>query len=172
MKLLNDAEVVSLFGDPAMFEREGGGIDPAWEALILRTIKLPRPLKYGDSTLEVKTLRVHRRLVSAFSAAFEALDQAGLFPAIGNISGAYCWRMQRRSTGSRSRHSWAIAVDLDAVRNPFLALVPRVDGRAREIMRAHGFAWGGATIWGGDFPWGRRDPMHWEWAGDVKGLDP
>jgi hypothetical protein len=165
VRLWTDAEVKLYLGDPDPYVQPDGRVSVDWERKILVAMELPAPLLYGDTKLKLRSLRVHRRLLPFYDAAFKDLYAASLFPTIGNLEGAYCWRTQRRST-VRSRHCWAMAVDMDALDNPFLALIPRVDPQVRMIMTAHGFAWGGARIWGGDFPWSRRDPMHFEFAGD------
>lgn len=172
MRLWTDAEVKLYLGDPDPYVTSTGGIAIDWERKILAVVELPAPLKYSDTQLTIRSMKVHRRLVPFFAAAFQDLYSASLFPTIGNLEGAYCWRMQRLSNTRRSRHGWAMAVDMDALHNPFLAMIPRVDPKVRSIMASHGFAWGGATIWGGDFPWSRRDPMHFEWAGDPAQLAP
>ncbi len=56
-----------------------------------------------------------------------------------------------------SRHAWGAAIDVNASTNAFGA-EPQLDRRIVEIMREHGFTWGG--------DWMVPDGMHFEWYGD------
>ena len=164
IRVLSEAEVIGAFKDPRSLMRTDGSVDPAWERDILAVVHLPAPLPYADGHgTMVRTVRVHERLFPIFLDLFADLYKSGLWETIGAFGGCYCWRQQRRAT-KLSHHCWAIAIDMDVLDNPFMAVIPRVDARVKQVMARHGFVWGGATIWGGAFPWARRDPMHWEFA--------
>lgn len=162
MTLLTQEQVVRAFGDPVPHLKPDGTIKASWAAQILGTVKLPAPLKLSWGDARVTTFRAHKRLVPAFTAAFAALfADPEAWASIGDFGGCYNFRTVR-GKNALSRHSWGIAIDMDVLDNPMFGVVPRVHPRVRAIMREHGFAWGGATIWGGDFPWARRDAMHFE----------
>ena len=171
MTLLTDAEVYNLFGDPRQHMRSDGTVLPSWESEILVPVELPRSLPLSwDRTTRVNRFMAHRRVAPALTTAFASLFAAdGVWETINDFGGCYNFRPVRGKK-ALSRHAWGIAIDLDVRDNPFMGLVPRVHVRTRQIMAAHGFAWGGAKVWGGDFPWSRRDAMHWEWAGDASAL--
>lgn len=167
MRLLSQAEVIKAFGDPVPHLKADGTIKASWATQILGTVKLPAPLKLSWSDAKVTTFKAHRRLVPAFTAAFAALHaEPEAWASIGDFGGCYNFRTVRGKT-ALSRHSWGVAIDIDVLENPMFGLVPRVHPRTRAIMREHGFAWGGASIWGGDFPWARRDSMHWECSAEL-----
>ncbi len=115
---LTDAQVVAAFGDPAPYVRPDGSIDGIWETVILGTVELPAPLPLSwDRRHTVTRLRVHRRLVGAFTAAFSACHaNPEAWASLGDVGGAYAWRPQRGAK-RLSRHGWAIAVDLDVADN-------------------------------------------------------
>lgn len=155
---LTDAQVIAAFGDPAPHVGIDGVPRASWEISILQPLALPAPLPLSWSpTVRVRIMRVHRRLVGAFQRALAAVhaDRAA-WESIDDFGGVYQWR---RMKGSRrlSRHSWAIAIDLDVADNG--------DGAAGEMypgviaaFEAEGFEWGGR--------WSRRerDPMHFEFV--------
>jgi hypothetical protein len=126
---------------------------------------LLKPLRLAwDTKHTVTSFKAHRKVVSMLEMALKELAiRPWLWDTINDFGGCYAFR-QVRGAKSLSRHSWGIAVDLDVLDNPFLGKIPRVNKDVRFIMKEHGFAWGGAAVWGGDFPWARRDAQHWEFA--------
>lgn len=75
---------------------------------------------------------------------------------------SYVNRDIRGRPGVKSNHSWGLAVDLNATRNPMTD-----DGKVHtdmpdwmpKLWRRWGFAWGG------DYRGSRKDPMHYEFLG-------
>jgi hypothetical protein len=117
--LLTDAQVIAEFGDPSQYVLRDGSVSQRWPDGILATIALPAPLPLSwDRQHTVTRLRVHRKLVDVFRAAFTAVHgDPEAWASLGDIGGAYAWRPQR---GAKvlSRHCWAIAVDVDVADNP------------------------------------------------------
>ncbi len=58
-----------------------------------------------------------------------------------------------------SRHSWAIAIDVNPTTNAYRT-VPTLDRCAVEIFRSNGFAWGGTIM--------VPDGMHFAYTGPPK----
>jgi hypothetical protein len=163
LRILSDSEVLLNFGNPAPYVRLDGSVSLAWESGILTRVPLPEPIRYLE-TGWVHHFRAHHRVAGLLERAFEEIhDDPDAWASINDFGGCYSFR-QIRGSKKLSRHSWGIAVDMDCADNPFLGLVPRVHPRVKAIMESNGFAWGGARIWGGSFPWGRRDAMHFEFA--------
>lgn len=77
------------------------------------------------------------------------------------ISG-WCWGYANRSiagTRTASNHSWGLAVDLNAPKNPYgPKLVTDMPAWMVDLWRSRGFRWGG------DYT-GRKDAMHFEFMG-------
>ncbi|KKW46547.1 MAG: hypothetical protein UY96_C0003G0050 [Parcubacteria group bacterium GW2011_GWB1_56_8] len=77
-----------------------------------------------------------------------------------------CWNVRMsRTTAKLSTHSWAIAVDLNADKNPLVRLAHTTDTFASDIpnewieeFERCGF------LWGGKFQGLTRDPMHFQLA--------
>jgi hypothetical protein len=155
--LLTDAQVIATFGDPAKYVLADGGISQRWPSTILAVIQLPAPLPLSwDRQLTVTRLRVHRKLVAAFTGAFESIHaDPEAWASLGDTGGAYAWRPQRGAK-KLSRHSWAIAVDLDVAENP-MGSKGRMHPAVIAAFAAHGFEWGGSWRT-------RRDPMHFEFV--------
>ena len=159
--LLTDAQVIANFGDPAPYVSPDGSISDAWPELILAPILLPAPLPLSwDHQHLVTRLRVHRRLVTAFTAALaEVHADPEAWASLGDTGGAYAWRPQRGAK-RLSRHCWAIAVDLDVADNP-MGGQPKMHPAVIAAFAAQGFDWGGAWRT-------RKDPMHFEFADPTK----
>lgn len=110
--------------------------------------------------------RCHRRVVADLRAALAAVAAAGLAGAIdvantNTYGGCHNARFNRISAefGFLSRHSWAMALDVNTVTN-CQGCVPRLDCRVVRIFRRHNFAWGGNFL--------RPDGMHFEWVGERR----
>lgn len=158
LKYLTDEQVVDAFGDPAKFIRPDGLISATWEIVTLDSFELlhPIPLDDPDSLVKVTKIRCHRRIVPFMRAVFlEIQSDPDLRALIKSYSGCYSWRKQRGAK-KRSRHAWAIAIDLNDDDNQMGDATPGMDPRIIDVFRLHGF------MWGGNF--GRPDGMHFEFA--------
>ena len=155
--LLTDTQVIAIFGDPAPYVLKDGSVSQRWPDSILATIALPAPLPLSwDRNHTVTRLRVHRKLVGAFRAAFATVhEDEEAWASLGDTGGAYAWRPQRGAK-RLSRHSWAIAVDVDVADNP-LGGTPHMHPGVIAAFVSQGFEWGGAWRT-------RKDPMHFEFV--------
>ena len=161
---LSDAQVVAAFGDPTPYVRPDGSIDDAWATAQLATCELPAPLALSWAPAQlVSRLKVHRRLVGAYTAALGTVRaNPDAWAALHTTGGAYCWRPQRQSAGRKlSRHCWGIAIDLDVAENE-MGTAGHMHPAVIAAFAAAGFEWGGAWRT-------RRDPMHFEF-GDLSRL--
>jgi hypothetical protein len=156
------AALNAFYGDP---RGRNGEANPLWEVANLVQWTPPYPMFYSDGCHRpMNHLRIHRKCVDAFQAAFsDALASLGhdyiAAHSLDVTGGAFCYRLQRG--GSRlSVHSWGCAIDIDPAHNPF----PRrwaagrgmLDRKFAEIFQKRGFIWRGAD--------GDNDPMHLQLA--------
>jgi hypothetical protein len=164
MTIATDQQLFARFGDPREHLGADGKPTEAWKARTLVYIKLPTTLPASwNSRLRINRVLAHRIIAPIMSAALRELQENPVaWASINDCGGCYEFRSVSGLKRSLSRHALGIALDLDVTDNPFLGMVPRVNKEVLNIMRTHGFCWGGAVVWGGDFPWGRRDAMHWE----------
>jgi hypothetical protein len=143
------AELKAAFGEFAA-DPEGGELEPdeRWKAANLVTREVPL----------LGSVTCHRRLMPQLVGALEELAATGDGPeAVGSgYEGCYVPRfINRDPTRALSYHSWGVAIDVNAERNPFGA-PPDQDPRLVEVMERWGFSWGGR--------WEVPDGMHFEWA--------
>lgn len=159
MRLLTDAEVLAAFWDPSPFLDEEGRPSAYWEAHILERFKLPAPLPLAwDTARKVSTIGCHRLVAPELQRIFAKLhSQPKVWATINDYGGCYAWRTNRNNPKKRSRHCWAIAIDLDVQDNPNKDETPEVAPEVIAAFAAEGWAWGGNKKL---FP--TPDPMHFE----------
>lgn len=131
----------------------------------LTVIKLPYPMRIAwDTKATVKNIQCHKLIAEPLLAVFnDLLNNYGLEKlqelGIDLFGGCYNFRQMRGGT-KWSRHSWAIAIDLDPARNglkvkkPFAQFSKLEYKPMIEIFYKHGFIGYGPEK---DFDW-----MHWE----------
>ncbi len=133
-------------------------IDNEWKQTHLTTIAIPT----------LGNLACNKRMTAAVVRSFKQVSEAGLstkidFPDTKRLGGCFNAREIRTASGTSgrnlSRHSWAIAIDVNPTANAYGA-VPTLDRCVVEIFRANGFAWGGTFM--------VPDGMHFEYTGQPK----
>lgn len=135
--------------------KQKGAIEILGEWRRQNIVKLTPPLPLRDgSGRAVRAIWCHRLIPSALRQALEELRDQGLGHLIGSFDGCFvarhvCWDAKR----PLSRHSWGIAVDVNARLFPFGSRA-RQDERLIAAFQRQGFAWGGE--------WPTPDPMHFE----------
>lgn len=108
--MLNDIQIISKYGQPG---------DPD----NLTTITLPYPMRIAwDTTKTVRKIQVHKLIADKLINVFnQLLDHYGLDEirrlGIDLYGGCLNVRLMRGSKSRWSKHSWAIAIDLDPARN-------------------------------------------------------
>ncbi len=161
--VLSTIEVKETFGEFAMVRRSGSRngdieIDPAWQQRNIVRVELPI----------VGTINCNKKLEEPLREAFQELYDAGIAALIDlddtrRAGGCFNSREIRTTSGrtgrNLSRHSWGIAIDLNPSASPYGA-DPQVDARLVDVMRRHGFAWGGT--------WPFPDGMHFEFIGEPR----
>lgn len=132
--------------------RSGGNgtieVDPAWSRRNLVTRDVP----------VLGSVTCHQRIMSQLVAAMRQIVDDALSFTIDPAQYAGCYGarfVNADPDGRLSHHAWGIALDINAVANPYGAR-PHQDMRLVRIMEAHGFTWGGR--------WLVPDGMHFEWA--------
>jgi hypothetical protein len=107
---MTDAQIIFKYGDPG---------DPTK----LTTIDLPYPMRIAwDKTKTVNKIQCHKLIANNLTNVFkDLLDYYGLEKiqelGIDLFGGCLNVRLMRGSKTKWSRHSWAIAIDLDPDRN-------------------------------------------------------
>ena len=123
-------------------------IDESWQARNIRRATLP---VLGEVVC-------HRSLIPQLRAAMTEVVARDLGYTIQPEQYAGCFGARFISAGPRHRlshHAWGIAVDINASENP-TGIRPNLDRRLVNVMREHGFTWGG--------DWLVPDGMHFEWV--------
>lgn len=109
MKRLTTAEITRKYGQPG-------------DESNFVVIDLPYPMKVAwDKTMKISKMRCHRLVAQQFSNIFNDILQAYGYPKIVELGidlygGCFNFR-KMRGGNDWSRHSWAIAIDLDPERN-------------------------------------------------------
>jgi D-alanyl-D-alanine carboxypeptidase len=134
-------------------------IDPVWRgANVVRTV-------YRGVAVAAWC---HRVIVPAIQGALSEIATSGLAGTIdlantNRYGGCFAPREVRAAGGttggSLSRHTWAMALDMNTATNP-MGGVPTMDCRVVRIFRKWGFAWGGNFT--------TPDGMHFEWVGEDR----
>ena len=132
-----------------------------------RSIAIPRrwvrPRIRSDNVPLLGRVRCHRRIFPQLRRALREVKRKGLGGSVDRDDFAGCFVPRFISSYDRfgvgparrlSRHSWGIALDINASRNRFGTRGNQSPGLIR-IMRKWGLSWGGR--------WTLPDPMHFEW---------
>jgi hypothetical protein len=109
MALLKTDKIIAKYGQPGDIKN-------------FTVIDLPYPMRVAwDMNVSIKKMQCHKLVAEKFKAVFEELlSTYGLNEiqrlGIDLYGGCYNFRQMRGGT-SWSRHSWAVALDLDPMRN-------------------------------------------------------
>jgi len=146
------------FGELAWTEstRQRGLVDIGGDWILhnLARIEPPFPLRDGGGR-SIHQITCHALIADQLEAALVDLKDASLTHLINSFDG--CWvprHMNWNPTSPLSRHSWGIAVDVNARRFPY-GSTDKQDPRLVAAFRRHGFEAG--QDWRP-----KADPMHFE----------
>lgn len=159
ISVLSGAEREQVFGSLIYSNASGGRIEvsPGWIAANIVDCCLPKANGHGG---DVQT-RCHRLAREPLEHAFADLADSGLWSLIRSFDGLWVPRhMTWNPDRPLSSHSWGIAFDINASRNPYGGGISPENRVLNEVFNRYGFAWGGD--WNG-----AKDAMHWELA-DVE----
>lgn len=144
-------------------EKYGAIQDGIWrnEAKWCSMVTLPTEVQAQVKNVFTGGLWVHvfcnNDLKFALLAALHSLIEKGFLHELETFNGCYEIRDIRGRPGEYSAHSWAMAIDFNANKNPLGGESSWSDGFV-QCFKDAGFAWGG------DFH-GRKDPMHFSMTG-------
>jgi hypothetical protein len=104
-------------------------------------------------------VRCHREIFEPLRAAMQELIDRGAAHTIDRSDYGGCWapRTQGGEHGPLSSHAWGTSIDFNVSDN-HLGMTPAQDPVLVEVMRKHGFTWGG--------DWLVPDAMHFELVPD------
>ena len=124
-----------------------------WERRNIVSIVPPFELREGRGRA-LSAIRCHRLIAPALTRALEDLKRRDLCHLINTFDGCFVPRhMGWDPKRALSRHSWGIAVDVNARLFPY-GSEAKQNPRLVEVFTRQGFAWGGE--------WRTPDPMHFE----------
>jgi hypothetical protein len=151
-RVLTQLQVKARFGEFAMRRtgRTSFVQDPGWMDRHLLTTRI----------VQLGVVTCNRAMVPALRAAMREVTRLGLGHTVHTADFQYeggCWNPNIIPGAQQtiSRHSWGIAFDVNVDVNSF-GYRPHQSARLVEILRAHGFTWGGR--------WLMPDGMHFESA--------
>ena len=142
--VLPSAERKRHFGEFAMQDLPGRDIRPgqSWVDEHITVASVPI----------IGRVQCHEALIDPLRDAMQELVDRGAEHTIEDYAG--CWAPRTSgATGPLSSHAWGISIDFNARANPYGA-EPDQPEVLVEVMREHGF------LWGGD--WDVPDAMHFE----------
>jgi hypothetical protein len=124
-----------------------------WERRNIVSVVPPFELRDGRGRA-LSVIRCHRLIAPTVTRALEDLKQRNLCHLINTFDGCFEQRHMGSDPGRPlSRHSWGIAVDVNARLFPY-GSEAKQNPRLIETFARQGFAWGGE--------WRTPDPMHFE----------
>jgi hypothetical protein len=157
-----ERDVDAFYGDPRGAGLRGlGTVDPDWFARSIVYVVPPYPMAYEGR--EVRKIACHRRCAFALATALQRVMTFpgwATDPRLRVFDGSFNFRLKRGSL-ALSMHSYGIAFDFDAARNP-MGEVLGLRGFQPHSTLVQAFKSVGAK-WGGDFH-GRKDPMHFQFT--------
>jgi hypothetical protein len=160
---LSTARTKQLLGEPWYRILSDGSLEmhPDWKAANLTDGRI-----LLDPTIRVRA-QCHLAVVGDLSAALADVAASGLAGQIDvantNAYGGCFAPRYSRTSGFLSRHTYAMALDLNTTSN-CLGCTPRLHCDVVRIFRKHGFAWGGNFR--------VPDGMHFEWVGQPRDQIP
>lgn len=172
MQVLNQTQLEQLFGRFRWWPNGDSAItiDPNWTAQNIITVHIPELVGVSTGFGPCSgNIQWHKAGAEQLRRFFRELRERGLLHHIKQWGGSFVPRRVRGGT-SLSRHSWAIAFDINVPGN-HLGRMPAARGthwsvrELVEIAERHGFAWGG------NFPAPRQDGMHFELCKIVRYTD-
>ncbi len=124
-----------------------------WERRNIVSIAPPFELRSGGGR-PLTAIRCHRLIAPALARVLDDLKQRALCHLINTFDGCFVPRhIGSDPKGALSRHSWGIAVDVNARLFPY-GSEAKQNPRLIEAFARQGFGWGGE--------WRTPDPMHFE----------
>lgn len=157
-----EAALRAYYGAPRLVMR-GGYLttDAQWAARNIKRVKLPG---ITDRKLTHPTgVDINRVIEFPLMLALRELRRLGLLGTIREWNGCWVVRTMRGNPNVWSRHTWAIAFDINASTNR-MGTPGNQDPRLVQVLESLGFHWGGR--WTGAYD----DPMHWQWTDPVPGV--
>ena len=137
------------FGDPY---QDRLGFERKWMTLWI----VPQDIRAAISCMPEK-IYLNRSMLAPLEKALRKLIELGLSKEILTYDGCFNIRVKRGSSGI-SAHAWGIAIDMNAVLNPFRG---KVAWSAAFLAVWRDFGW----ICGADWSPSSRDGMHFQWEG-------
>jgi hypothetical protein len=116
---------------------------------------LMRVMINSASHLPTHHIYANKDMAGPLARVFQKIVDRDLLHEVMTFDGCLEVRDVRGQPGHPSAHSYALAIDLNAVYNP-LGRTPTMAPEIVECFKEEGFAWGG------DF--NRRDGMHFSYA--------
>jgi hypothetical protein len=146
--VLPQVRIKQLFGEFASRPLAGGELrlDPSWVAQHIVTATVPI----------LGRVTCNRAIIPQLRGALRDVRAQGLAGLIDRQDFAGCFSpryLNRDPTAGISHHSWGIALDVNALANPF-GRTPHQDARLVVVFEKWGFTWGGR--------WIVPDGMHFE----------
>lgn len=150
----------ALFGRPDA--NNDGAADLSWVHGHLGIITPPYPLFYAGKPVRFITLNTAiaapvSRALARVARDFPDLEQRKKL-GIDQFDGCFNFRGKRGDPSSLSMHSYAIALDFSAARNPFRSQHTDLPAEFIKAWQDEG------AEWGGNWSPRSRDPMHFQFA--------
>jgi hypothetical protein len=115
-------------------------------------------------TVAGTSLHIHRRVELIFHDLLTRVAQRYELIGFPMDDWGYCNRDVRGRPGVKSNHSWGLAVDLNATKNPMTSNPDARHQFYQDIIRPILTLYRGLMEWGGDYNV-RKDYMHFEFIG-------
>lgn len=150
------AQIKEQFGDIAPFIRADGTLSSQWEVETQTIIKIPFaiPLSY-DLATKVTKIRIHVKLKDVVAALFQEAKDCGMQGLFVDYGGSFEWRKNVNNSKKITTHAWAIALDINANKNPNNKK-PKQPAALVELFEKYHFYWLGREP--------KPDGMHFQYA--------